>query len=56
MKLNYKYIIGCHCMFYEIDMVEEYQNHLNIHSNIENKENVRIEMMWNMSEYFENVK
>ena len=24
MTLKYKYIIGCHCMFYEIDMVEEY--------------------------------
>ena len=24
MKLNNKYIIGCHVMFYEIEMVEEY--------------------------------
>ena len=24
MKLNNKYIIGCHVMFYEIDIVEEY--------------------------------
>ena len=54
MKLNYKYIIGCHCMFYEIDMVEEYLKSLEYAlENIENKENVRIEMMWNMSEYFE---
>ena len=54
MKLNNKYIIGCHVMFYEIDMVEEYLNsvHLSL-EDIENKENVKVEMMWNMSQYFE---
>ena len=54
MKLDNKYIIGCHCMFYEIDMVEEYLNSLKLAlQDIENPENVLIEMMWNMSEYFE---
>ena len=54
MKLNNKYIIGCHVMFYEIDMVEEYLNsvHLALQDS-ENKENVKVEMMWNMSQYFE---
>ena len=54
MKLNNKYIIGCHVMFYEIDMVEEYLNsvHLGL-EDIENKENVKVEMMWNMSQYFD---
>ncbi len=54
MKLDNKYIIGCHCMFYEIDMVEEYLYSLQLAlEDIDNKENVKIEMMWNMSEYFE---
>ncbi len=54
MKLDNRYIIGCHCMFYEIDMVEEYLNSLQLAlEEIDNKENVKIEMMWNMSEYFE---
>jgi len=54
MKLNNKYIIGCHVMFYEIDMVEEYLNSVHLAlEDIENKENVKVEMMWNMSQYFE---
>ena len=54
MKLNNKYIIGCHCMFYEIDMVEEYLNSVYLAlEDIENKENVKVEMMWNLSQYFE---
>ena len=54
MKLNNKYIIGCHVMFYEIEIVEEYLNSVHLAlENIENKENVKVEMMWNMSQYFE---
>ena len=54
MKLENRYIIGCHCMFYEIDMVEEYLNSLKLAmEDIENKENIKVEMMWNMSQYFE---
>ena len=54
MKLNNKYIIGCHVMFYEIDMVEEYLNSVHLAlQDINNKENVKVEMMWNMSQYFE---
>ena len=54
MKLNNKYIIGCHCMFYEIEIIEEYLNSVHLAlENIENKENVKVEMMWNMSQYFE---
>ena len=54
MKLNNKYIIGCHIMFYEIDMVEEYLNSVHLAlQDIENKENVKVEMMWNLSQYFE---
>ena len=54
MKLNNKYIIGCHVMFYEIDMVEEYLKSVYLAlEEVDNKENVKVEMMWNMSEYFE---
>ena len=54
MKLNNKYIIGFHVMFYEIDMVEEYLNSVHLAlQDIENKENVKVEMMWNLSQYFE---
>ena len=54
MKLENRYIIGCHCMFYEIDMVEEYLNSVHLAlQDIENKENVKVEMMWNLSQYFE---
>ena len=54
MKLNNKYIIGCHVMFYEIEIVEEYINSVHLAlQDIENKENVKVEMMWNMSQYFE---
>ena len=41
-------------MFYEIDMVEEYLNSVHLAlQDIENKENVKVEMMWNLSQYFE---
>lgn len=54
MKLINKYIIGAQVMFYEIDMVEEYINSVyKALESVENKENVKVEMMWNMSQYFE---
>jgi len=54
MKLNNKYIIGCHVMFYEIDIVEEYLKSVHLAlEEVDNKDNVKIEMMWNMSQYFE---
>ena len=54
MKLNNKYIIGCHVMFYEIDIVEEYLKSVHLAlEEVDNKDNVKVEMMWNMSQYFE---
>ena len=54
MYLKNKYVIGCYVMFYEIDMVEEYLNSVHLAlQDIENKENVKVEMMWNLSQYFE---
>ena len=54
MKLDNKYIIGCHCMFYEIEMIEEYIKSVYLAlKDVDNKENVQVEIMWNMSQYFE---
>ena len=54
MKLSNKYIIGCHVMFYEIDIVEEYLESVHLAlEEVDNKDNVKVEMMWNMSQYFE---
>lgn len=56
MKLENKYIIGTHVMFYEIealkDMVQSYKNAID---EVENKENVTFELFFNMSEYFESI-
>ena len=41
-------------MFYEIEMVEEYLKSVHLAlQDIDNKENIKVEMMWNMSQYFE---
>jgi hypothetical protein len=54
MNLSNRYIIGTQVMFYEIDIVEEYLNSVQrALEEVENKENVRVEIMWNMSQYFE---
>jgi len=40
MKLDNKYIIGCHCMFYEIEMIEEYIKSVYLAlKDVDNKEN-----------------
>ena len=54
MKLNKKYIIGTHVMFYEIDMVGEFVDScINALKYVENKENVKFHFCLNLSEYFE---
>ena len=51
MNLKHKYIIGTHIMFYEIDMaVEHAQSIINAVDTIDNKENVTIELFFNISE------
>ena len=41
-------------MFYEIEMIEEYIRSVYLAlKDVENKENVQVEIMWNMSQYFE---
>ena len=43
-------------MFYEIDMAEEHiQSILNAIETIKNKENVHVDLLFNISEYFEKI-
>ena len=56
MKINNKYIIGTHIMFYEIEMVQEQtKSIINALSLVDNKENVTVDYFFNISEYFEKV-
>ena len=56
MNLKNKYIIGTHIMFYEIDMaVEHVQSIINAVDRVANPENVMVDLLFNISEYFEKV-
>ena len=56
MKINNKYIIGTHIMFFEITMVKEQtQSLINAINTVENKENITIDYFFNISEYFEKI-
>ena len=52
LEASKKYIFGCHTMFYELDMVEEYLDSIYDECGIE-YENVTIDMFYNCSEFFE---
>ncbi len=54
MKLSNTYLIGCQAMFYEIEIIEEYiKSVYKALEFVDNKENVTVEIMWNLSSYFE---
>ena len=56
MKLENKYIIGTHIMFYEIEMVKEHvQSIVNAIETVDNKENITVDLFYNISEYFEKI-
>ena len=56
MKLENKYVIGCHVMFYEIAMYSEYIDGLiNLLEDIDNKENVVVDLCFNISEKIEKI-
>jgi hypothetical protein len=56
MKLSNKYAVGCHVMFYEIDMVPEYmESVLDALEPMENPENVTFDFLFNISQYFEKI-
>ena len=56
IRLKNKYIIGTHVMFYEIDMIDDLvKSIINASESVENKENITIDFLFNMSEYFEKI-
>ena len=45
MKLINRYVIGCHVMFYEIEIYKEYiEGLINLLETVDNKENVCIDL------------
>ena len=55
-KLNKKYVIGTHVMFFEIEMYKDFiEGLVNLLETVENKENVIIDLCFNMSEQIENI-
>ena len=56
MNLKNKYAIGCHVMFYEIEMLDEYLNSIKRALEIvENPKNIIVDLFFNISEFFESV-
>jgi hypothetical protein len=56
MKLEYKYAIGIHVMFYEIEMFKDYIDGLiNLLSTVDTKENVYLDFSFNISQFFEKI-
>ncbi|MAE82031.1 MAG: hypothetical protein CMB80_04800 [Flammeovirgaceae bacterium] len=56
IKLNKKYVIGTHVMFFEIEMYRGFIDGLvNLLENIDNKENVIIDLCFNISEHIEKI-
>jgi hypothetical protein len=56
MKLKNTYAIGTMVMFYEIEVITEFvQSLLNSTKHVENKENITIDFLFNLSEYSEKI-
>jgi len=56
MKLKNKYTIGCHVMFYDIEMISEYiQSLINLSKDVENRKNITVDLFFNCSQYFEKI-
>ena len=55
-KLTNKYVIGTHVMFFEIEMYKDFIDGLvNLLKTVENKDNVTIDLCFNMSEKIEKI-
>ena len=53
-KLNKKYVIGTHVMWFEIEMYADFiDGMVNLLETVENKENVTIDLCFNMLQHFE---
>lgn len=56
MKIENKYALGIHIMFYEIEMLQEYiDSLLNLISTVDNKENLYLDFAFNTSQFFEKI-
>lgn len=56
MILKYKYSIGTHVMFYEIEMFSDYiDGMINLMETVENNENVYFDIVFNVSQFFEKI-
>ena len=56
IKLNKKYVIGTHVMFFEIEMYKDFIKGLvNLLETVENKENVTIDLFLNLSQNLEKI-
>jgi len=56
LNLNKKYVIGTHVMWFEIEMYNDFINGMvNLLETVENKENVTIDLCFNMLQHFEKV-
>ena len=55
-KLNKKYVIGTHVMFFEIEMYKDFIDGLiNVLETVENKENVIVDVCFNMGQNLEKI-
>lgn len=53
MEITKKYIVGTHVMFYEVDMIGEFMQALkNSIDEITNQENITVDFVFNLCEYF----
>ena len=56
IKLNNKYVIGTHVMWFEIEMYKDFVDGLlNLMETVENPENVSIDICFNMTERLETI-
>ena len=56
VNLNKTYVIGTHVMWFEIEMYSDFiDGMVNLLENVENKENVTIDLCFNMLQHFEEV-
>ena len=56
ISTNNKYLIGTHIMFYEIEMVSDHIDSIvNAVNRVENKQNITVDLFFNISEYFEKI-
>ena len=57
IKLNNKYVIGTHVMFFEIEMYKDFIDGLvNLLQDVSNKNNVTIDLCFNLTENVEKIE